>query len=267
MKRVGLVLAAWLAAPVFGADFEGVLELKMTMTSSTGVETGNGSAKVSVSKAGMRNEVYAQTLVGPMRMVTLFKTETPDVLYKINDQAKTYSELDLSQTGPKPPERPDAEPYQVKRLGEEKLLGYNTLHLLVTYKNTSNELWATKELLDSATFSKLLRRQTRAGAEERMTKALKDAGVDGMPLKSVLTAEDGAKTLMEVVKVEPKALPGWTFEIPSSYEKTSALVDAAGDARAQAEQRRLEEVMKKLPPDKRAMIESALKQKQEQKPQ
>ena len=264
-RRVGLILVALLAGTVFGADFEGVLEMNMSMLSGAGVETGSGNAKVSVSKAGLRNEIYAQTLVGPMRMVMLFKAETPDLLYKINDQAKTYSETDLSQPGPKPPERTDAEPYQIKRLGEEKLLGYNSQHLLVTYKNTSNELWATKELLDSATFKRLLSRPGRGGpAEERMTKVLKDVGIDGMPLKSIMTSEDGSKTTMEVVKIEKKTLPGWTFEIPAGYEKTSSMVEAASDARAQMEQRKLEEVMKKLPPDKRAMLENALKQKQEQ---
>ena len=100
-----------------------------------------------------------------------------------------------------------------------------------------------------------------------MTKALQDAGIDGMPLKSILTTEDGSKTVMEVVNVEKKTLPGWTFEIPAGYKKVSPLVEAAGDARAQRDQQRLEEAMKKLPPDKRAMIESALKQKQQQNPQ
>jgi hypothetical protein len=259
-RRVGLVLAGLLAGPVFAADFEGVLELNTSQVSNAGVETGTGNAKISISKAGLRHEIYVHTLVGPIRLVTLSKTETPDLLYKINDQAKTYSELGTS-TGPKPPEKSDAEPYQVKRLGEEKLLGYNTLHLLVTYKNTSNELWATRDLLDAATFNKVLSRAGRTGGEERMANALKDAGVDGMPLKSILTSADGSKTTMEVVKIEKKTLPGYTFEIPDGYEKVSPLADAA-DARAQMEQQNLEAVLKKLPADKRAMIESALKQRQ-----
>lgn len=265
ITRGSLVFALLLAGPVFAAEFEGVMEMNMSVLSGAGVETGSGNAKVSIAKAGLRNEVFAQTLVGPMRSVTLCKAETPDLLYKINDQAKTYFEIDLSPTAPKPPEKSDAEPYQVKRLGEEKLLGYNTLHLLITYKNTSNELWATKELLDAATFNKLLSRSGRNGAEERMTKALKDAGVDGMPLKSILTSEDGSKTTMEVVKIEKKTLPGWTFEIPAGYEKVSPIADAA-DTRAQMEQRSLEDVVKRLPADKRAMVESALKQRQQSQP-
>jgi len=261
---LGLFLAAILATPLLAADFEGVVDIKMSMVSAAGVETSSGTSRISITKDAMRNDVFAQTLLGPVRTVTLVKAENPNLLYKINDQAKTYSEIDLSQ--PKPPEPPDAEPYQVKRLGEEQLLGCNALHLLVTYKNTSNELWATKELLDSATFRKLLARTGRTGAEERMTKAMKDAGIDGMPLKSILTAEDGSKTTMQVVQVEKKNIPAWTFEIPAGYEKVSAILEAAGDFRAQQEQRRLEQMMQKLPPDKRAMLESALKQKQQQSP-
>jgi len=240
--------------------------MNMSVISGAGVETGNGSAKISVAKAGLRNQLHAETLMGPMNMVTLCKAETPDLLYRINDQAKTYSEIDLSQGGSIPPQRQDAETYQIKRLGEEKLLGYKTMHLLISYKNASNEVWATKELLDSTSFDRLLTRPGKSGAEELMSKALKDAGVDGMPLKSILWAEDGSKTTMEAVKIEKKTLPGWTFEIPAGYEKTSPLVDAAGDARAQMEQRKVEDVLKKLPQEQRAMLESALKQRQQQQP-
>ena len=89
-------MAGLLAAPVFAADFEGVLEMNTSVISGAGVETDTGNAKLSVSKSGLRNEVYTQTLVGPRRMVTVCKAEKPELLYKINDQAKTYSEIDLS---------------------------------------------------------------------------------------------------------------------------------------------------------------------------
>ncbi len=58
------------------------------------------------------------------------------------------------------------------------------------------------------------------GGEEALLKALKEAGADGMPLKSIATTADGTKVTMEVVKVNKKSLPASTFEIPAGYTKS-----------------------------------------------
>ena len=115
------------------------------------------------------------------------------------------------------------------------MLGYKTQHVLVKEKNpgTGNgmttEMWTAKELLDYATFSKLQARRGKGGGEEAMVKALKDAGADGMPLKSITTTGDGSKVTMEVVKVDKKSLPASTFEIPAGYTKSAGgMMDMMG---------------------------------------
>src|ERR1017187_4740864 len=142
-KRISPTLFALLlaAGPAF-AQFEGVLEMNMTF--------------------------------GPteMKMVMLQKNDTPDMLYRINDADKTYTEIDMAKMRQMAGQQKKASEYTVEKLGQETLLGYKTQHVLVKEKNAANgngmnmEMWTAKDLLDYATFSKLQARPDRGGREE-----------------------------------------------------------------------------------------------------
>ena len=159
------------------------------------------------------------------------------------------------------------EKYTVKKLGEAKILGRDTQHVLVTGTNTTTELWTAKDFVDYATFSRLLTRPgVRAGAAEALNKALKDAGADGMPLKSITTGADGAKMTMEVVKAEKQSLPASTFEIPAGYTKSAGgMMDMMGGMsgpQADEAKKRMDEAMKNMTPEQREMIQKMMKQRQ-----
>src|SRR5205807_2040047 len=106
----------------------------------------------------------------------LVKSEKPDLAYKIDDASKSYTEIDLKKmremgNQPGAPERT----YTVKKLGKEKVLGFECQHVLVTEAGAHGgeiEMWTSKEVMDYATFSKL---QPRQGSRAAMEKALKDA--------------------------------------------------------------------------------------------
>jgi hypothetical protein len=265
------------AGPAFG-QFEGVLEMKMTMAGPEGEGGGGGTMNVAVGKAGTRSEMNMQ--VGPMgmKMVMLQKNDTPDILYRINDANKSYTEIDQAKMREMAGQRQDARKYSVEKLGQENLLGYKTEHVLVKEENAAggkgmtSELWAAKDVLDYATFSKLQARRGKAAGDEAMLKALKDAGVDGMPLKAITTTGDGMKVTMEVVKVDKKSLPASTFEIPQGYTKSEGgMMDMLGgmsgpqgdDAQKKMDeaQKRLQDAMKNMTPEQREMIEKMMKQR------
>ena len=148
------------------------------------------------------------------------------MLYHIDDANKTYTEIDLAKMREMAGQQPDTGKYTVEKLGQETILGYKTQHVLVKEQNPGNgkgmttEMWTAKDLLDYATFSKMQARPGKRGGEEALAKALKDAGADGLPLKSISTTADGTKVTMEVVKVDKKSLPASTFEIPAGYTKS-----------------------------------------------
>ena len=98
-----------------------------------------------------------------------------------------------------------------------------------------------------------------------VVKALKDSGADGLPLKSIITTEDGTKATMEVVKVDKKSLPASTFEIPAGYTKSAGgMMDMMGGMsgpQADEAKKRMDEALKNMSPEQREMIEKMMKQR------
>jgi hypothetical protein len=279
LKRISPTLFALLlaAGPAFG-QFEGVLEMKMTTAGKDGEFGGSGTMNVAVAKAGTRSEVNMQMGAMGMKMVMLQKIATPDVLYQINDGSKTYSEIDLAKIREMAGQHEDTRTYSVEKLGQETILGYKTQHVLVKEKTAASdsgmttELWTAKDLLDYATFSKLQAQRGKAAGQEALVKALKDAGADGLPLKSIATTGEGTKVIMEVVKVDKKSLPAATFEIPAGYTKSEGgLMDMMGgssgpqadEAKKQMTeaQQKMQEALKNMTPEQREMIEKMMKQR------
>src|ERR1039458_3921568 len=226
-KRISPTLFALLlaAGPAF-AQFEGVLEMKMTVAGKSGEGGGGGTMNLAVAKAGTRSEMNMTFGPTEMKMVMLQKNDTPDMLYRINDADKTYTEIDMAKMRQMAGQQKKASEYTVEKLGQETLLGYKTQHVLVKEKNAANgnvmnmEMWTAKDLLDYATFSKLQARPDRGGREEALLKALKAAEADGMPIKAITTGTDGSKVTLEVVKADKKSLPASTFEIAARCRAT-----------------------------------------------
>jgi hypothetical protein len=265
------LFALLLAALPAYAQFEGVLEMKMTMTSKDDEAGGGGTMSVAVAKGGTRCDMNMQ--MGPMgmKMVMLQKTDTPNTLYRLNDANKTYTEVDLAKTREMAGQQPDGDKYTVEKLGQETILGYKAQHVMVKDKNPgpgnamTTEMWTAKDLLDYAIFSKMQVRRGKGGGDEALVKALKDAGADGLPLKSVATTADGAKVTMEVVKVDKKSLPASMFEIPADYSKSAGgMMDMMGGMsgpQADEAKKKMDDAMKNLSPEQRDMIEKMMKQR------
>jgi Domain of unknown function (DUF4412) len=221
MKRVLLNVlagAALAAAPAL-AQFEGEVDMKITGQGMA------GTGKAFVSKLGSRTEIDMQTAQMPVHMVSLMKFATPDVVYLINDKAKTYTEMDLKKARESSSKMTaDKEPYTVKVLGSEKMLGYSTKHVLLFRPGDRSEmeLWTTKDIL-GLNYEAVRGLMRRGSSQEdgSFLKALKDAGADGFFVK-MITREKGkpeALTTMELTKAEKKSLPGSLFDIPPGYTK------------------------------------------------
>jgi hypothetical protein len=269
-KRISPTLFALLlaAGPAF-AQFEGVLEMKMTVAGKSGEGGGGGTMNLAVAKTGTRSEMNMTFGPTEMKMVMLQKNDTPDMLYRINDADKTYTEIDMAKMRQMAGQQQKASEYTVEKLGQETLLGYKTQHVLVKEKNAANgngmnmEMWIAKDLLDYATFSKLQARPDRGGREEALLKALKAAEADGMPIKAITTGTDGSKVTLEVVKADKKSLPASTFEIPAGYTKSAGgmmgMMGGASGAQADAAKKKMDDALKNMTPEQRQMIEKMMK--------
>ncbi len=95
------------------AQFEGVLDMKVTMVDSEGATKGTGDVKMSIAKPGARTEMTMQAMQMSMKMVMLVKTDSPDMVYRINDEGKSYSEINVAKMrDAAAEERQDTEKYR-----------------------------------------------------------------------------------------------------------------------------------------------------------
>jgi hypothetical protein len=256
--------ASWRAV----AQFEGVIEMKITAAE------GGGALKLLISKKAARSEVSMTAEKMTMQIVSLVKFDKPDIIYLLNEKRKSYSEMELGEMK-KMAEKmtPSESAYKVQKLGKEKILGYLCEHLLLTNEDGETEIWVSKELIDYETFSKF--NQNRSAPTD-LEKALKEAGALGMPMKQISSKGTPQETRMEVVKVEKKKLAASVFEIPKDYQKTEGgLMDSVGDmipeeAKAQMkdqfknmspeEKAEMKKALEQMPPEQRKMMENMLKQ-------
>lgn len=266
MKRFVLTMLAGavLASTPVLAQFEGELDMKMTM------HEGHGTGRIYVSKAGARSELDLQTARMPVKMATLMKFSNPDIMYMINDAQKAYTEMDLKkireQTSKMPGSR-GKDTWNVKKLGRETVNGYSCEHVLLTHGDepkSEQEWWTSKDIagLSYESMRGLLRRGNQS--DEGMMKALRDANADGFVVKMVVREKGNPTPIstMELTKAERKSLPASLFEIPAGYTKQEGMLGAASVMASPEQQEQMRKAMESLTPEQRKQIEEMMKKQQ-----
>lgn len=258
MKKRVLIALATLVTPLAAlAQFEGVVEMKMTMTE------GSGTGKVWVSKAGSRTEMeitgshVQATGQASMKMTMLMKTADPDKVYNINDAKKTYWVMDLKKAREQMgKQKQDEDTYTVKKLGPGSVAGFSCQNALITSKRgTVMEGCFTKEILGGSAWLSQPGRGSRAG-ETGIIKAAKDAGVEGYPIRMVNKDKDGkVVSTVELVKAEKRSVPSSMFEVPAGYKES----DMMSSMMSEDQQQKMKEAMDKMTPEQRKMMEEMMK--------
>jgi len=207
------------AGGLFEKRFEGILHMKMS------APEGSQGGKLYISKNGTRFEMnLADPETGKvmMNIITFTPSAEPNLLYTLNDNAKTYNVMDMEKLQEElgdVSEDLEQDDFTVKKLGTETLHGYKCSHVLITDGQGETEMWLTKDLLSAADFARLQTGKNKSAAAFDLR--LKKAGLDGFPLK---TLDRKSNTSMEFVKIERKSLDKSLFEVPAGYtKKESAL--------------------------------------------
>lgn len=265
VAALGLTLAASAAA----RDFEGTVESRITMTGKQAEERGHGTVRVQVSPRGARMATEMTTPVGVVKMTVLHLKAKPGVTYVIDEQKKTYAELTHH---PDQDAQEKAGKVTVKKLGNERVAGYDCVHALVTdAEGEKTEMWVTKALGGAESFwAAQMGEQGEGGGKAReMAKSLRDAGLDGWPLKFKSWPGKDQEVVWETVKVEKRSLPSSLFSL-SGYQKAEHGAAGMGVMELSPEQqkkmdeamKRQREQMKKMSPEERKRLEETMKSMQ-----
>jgi hypothetical protein len=186
--------------------------IQMKLSSSQGA---TGTFTTYFSAIGHRSEMLMSVPQMPAAMstVTIVKKSNPDMAICIYENNKTYNEYAVKK------EDNSKEKYTIQNLGDEKLMGYNCKHILVTSSSGSTtEIWNTKDIADFENYKDAYNGNSRTSLSSLETQ-LKEAGADGFPIKYIMKGKKDGDVTLEFVKMEKKTVADSMFEVPAGYSQ------------------------------------------------
>src|SRR5262249_10200036 len=146
--------------------------------------------------------------------------------------------------------------YTAKKVGNEKINGYDCVHAVVTntaHGGDDTDVWTNKSIAD---WSALLKVMAHGGqTNDSMMQALKEVGADGFIVKLVHKDPRSQQAMvMELDKIEKKAPPDSIFQIPADYKKAEG-----GFGMSPETQKKLQEQMQRMTPEQREKLMKAMK--------
>lgn len=258
--RGAALVAVLVAGPAAAADFEGVVEGRIT-----GVMAGTFRAQV--GKGGIRSEVEMGMPAGPkggpqgmpgmpasMKQVTLQRRGEPGKVYMLDEARRSYRVIDAAQAREQLRDAP-AEKFTVKKVGKDRVAGFACEKVVATgEKSGAMELCVTGEIAPEWAKSALDQGQGEGG----LVAALRQAGVQGYPVRWSRQDGRGGTVAMELTSAKRQAVPASTFEVPAGYEEAKGMPGMppgmSGEAAGQ-----MEEALKQLSPEQRKQMEQMMK--------
>jgi hypothetical protein len=133
--------------------------------------------------------------------------------------------------------------YKLARLGKQIIKGYATEHIILTSTTEKLELWVTRDLGDFSTF-RILQSQNPRLSNTSLSKTLSNAGIEGFPVR-IVQHNDNGLYVMELMKIQPKAVSASEFSVPQGYVKVDSNQKPLG-TQQKAHLKNLMEKMKKF---------------------
>lgn len=259
MKLVSLAAAALVAAAPAFAQFEGVLQMKVSSASA------NGTMTAQVSKIGTRTEMEMSSpemqkrgLGSSMKMVSIVKSSEPSVVTMLNDQSKTYSVIDTAKMREQAhASKRKEETWTVKRTGKDTVGGYPCENATVTgSEGTTFEVCMTTQLSGG---EGLVRALQRGRVDHTgFLKALTDAGLDGTPIRWVTRSGSGRGDMtVELVSAKKEPVPASVFEVPAGYTLSSTSIPFSNPEM----DKKMKEALEKMTPEQRQQFEEMMKKR------
>jgi hypothetical protein len=256
------------------AQSEGVAEFRGTMTAGPGKSIPSAGRfyltksayrmewEVDLSSIAQKEKDAAKGMVpSHTRVITIQKLSDLDHILNLNEERKLYSITDLKKLREGAPARTQ-ETYSVKKLGRDSVAGFSCEKALVTSSGGSeSELCVSAGLFPSAAWTAAESRRDRSS---NMMKALRDAGLEGFPIRWAIRSrgEKQATSTMELVRFEKKSVPSSAFEVPPGYKQTSDTTINLSPEQEKAmndAQKQMKEAIDKLPPEQRKQYEEMMK--------
>ena len=212
---LAIVYGQLLAGSGFYAEFK--------LTSSGANAAVNGLMKIySGIDGNSRSEINMTIPNSPitnMNIVSIHHKSEPNMMYIINDAAKTYSKTDISKYRGTTPDA-DNSKYDIKIIGDETVNGYKSQHVKVFRDNKELEdIWFTKEIGEYSGFDMS---SSKSSPDSKLLAEMKAKGIEGLMVR-VLVDANGSKMQMDLVKFEKRDNASSLFTIPADYKEVNMI--------------------------------------------
>jgi len=180
-------------------------------------KAGTSDFKLYIGPKGMRAETKTDIGgAGTVSMTILSLKDKPDSIYMINESKGTCMELDVARVKD---DAPAEDPYfdaKIEKLGKERINGFDCNHVRLSWPDRENtvDLWVSKDLLDYFAYARMQGSKDRK--YEHLAKKLRDAGLDGFPVKTLISPEGVVTELVKAERIIPAAS---LFEVPANCTK------------------------------------------------
>lgn len=221
MKKA-LTLLTFLCVNLFSgaalgaAKFTGLMDMMLKMPGGNADVTyyfGTGSQRMDMVMNMTR-------IPEPLKTTVITKAGRPDEAILINHETKSYSVVNLRTAAESATLLDFDSNYKLRRLGKTVIKGYECEHISLASTTEKLELWVTSDLGDFSTF-RILQSQNPRLSNTALSRTLKEAGVEGFPVKIVQQNDNGVFT-MQLTSIKPRELASSVFSVPRGYRKTEA---------------------------------------------
>jgi Domain of unknown function (DUF4412) len=177
------------------------------------------------NKWNVYSEAYAESSAINMKVhATSLANIHEDYSINLNEQYKKYAKQQRSDIGKYEYE------VQVEKIGNEKMFGYNCIHLKITYtlkalgqtSHAQNDEWYSADVPGAQYLSPVI----FENHSPAVVKKIIDAGCSGILVKSI-SKSSGSSQLMQLSSITQKDMPDSMFNLPANYQedKNTALYD------------------------------------------
>ena len=184
---------------------------KQSQTITKNWITADGRGRGEMDLAGLMAAMMGQK-INSKPVVVISRSSMPTYSITLDDQAKTYS-LNIIDTTLL---NENKDSWQATKIGNETIGGYHCIHLKLTSRKESMDMWTSTDVPGYSIYAKLVT-PPQGAAGMSMLNAIKQAGADGYIVKMSIQNRDVSEVmLLTKAQLQPGISYNY-FVIPPGY--------------------------------------------------
>lgn len=148
--------------------------------------------------------------------IGLFSADKPNEIIMLNPANKSYLVFPITMTN-----NSQTKPPVITVVGKETVNGFNATHIKINDNSSIQDWWVTTDIPQYEKFLQI--KASKQIGDDRYYKAMKAAGVAGMPCK-IKSSQMGSTVTFELLKATEMYIEPSMFKVPADYTQTQSVI-------------------------------------------